>query len=85
MKKTYIIPAIEEFKISEKQPLLADSYKRRVGGAVINSTGYKILPEDVIDMSDKGDDYNPFGGHGQGTGGDGTRSKDFDLWDDTGW
>ncbi len=32
-------------------------------------------------VGETGDDTDPYGGHGQGTGGGGNRGKEFDLWD----
>lgn len=49
---------------------------RNVGGGPTDEGG---LPG-VVGETD--DDTDPYGGHGQGSGGGGNRAKGFDMWDD---
>lgn len=88
MKKNYQKPVAEIYMMNSELGLMAGSdYVRKmstvrkrdfIGDDVTDGE----FPE-IIDLV--GDDDDPFGGKGQGTGGNTNRSKDFDLWEDTGW
>ena len=51
---------------------------REVGGDPTNNG----LPGTVGETDG---DTDPYGGHGQGSGGGGNRAKYFDIWDDDPW
>lgn len=94
MKKTYqapetcIITMMHETTILAGSPQVDPKYKRRIGYEVSDlysdpaakALNGKTIPFEVYEVSTfEGD---PFGGHGQGTGGEGTRAGGFSLWED---
>lgn len=81
MKKHYMKPESFQFSIDKGCYLLADSIEsgRFVDGDPTN-TGDGVNIPGVVGETDENTD--PYGGHGQGSGGNGNRSKYGNLWDD---
>lgn len=73
MKKVYKKPLVKVKSVTYHQPLLGESDRSTAGGP--NDEG---LPSGV---GETGDDTDPYGGHGQGSGGGGNRSKWYNGWD----
>ena len=73
MKKTYLKPNTKLHVVTSRIPLLGDSDRSAAGDPTNNG-----LPTGI---GETGEDTDPFGGHGQGSGGDGTRAKGFGGWD----
>ena len=94
MKKTYqapdicIITPVHETALLAGSPVPKTNAYRRVGyevsdlydkpAAALEGSG-KVLPNEIWEVSTF--DGDPFGGHGQGNGGEGTRSNSG-LWED---
>ena len=75
MKKEYKTPMLLETEITETS-MICDS--RTVGGAPVENEGFPSTVGEYLDE----DDQDPYGGHGQGTGGGGNRAPGRwgDLW-----
>ncbi len=76
MKRIYIMPETQTIALEEMMELLANS-KPQPGRYDEGGPNDEGFPGDIKE-TDK--DTDPFGGHGQGTGGGGNRGKEFDLW-----
>ena len=97
MKKTYqkpdtcVIKMMHQASILAGSPVVDPQSKRRIGYEVsdlyndaaaskaLDGGSGKVVPFEVLEVSTFSGD--PFGGHGQGTGGEGTRSNSS-LWED---
>ena len=77
MKKCYMKPecAVIALGFTESHMLTDSESTRNVGGEPTNQG----LPGTVGETDENTD---PYGGHGQGSGGNGNRSKYGNLWDD---
>ena len=77
MKRIYIKPEMVAVTCKMESVMLSKSESQRnIGGGPVDVKDGKILPPSVMDYNDP--DIDPYGGHGQGTGGSGNRSKDWD-------
>lgn len=77
MKRIYIKPEMVAVTCKMESVMLSKSESQRnIGGGPVEEKDGKILPPSVKDFDDVSID--PYGGHGQGTGGGGNRSKDWD-------
>ena len=79
MKRKYLAPETIQVAFRGKIVMSATSPREAGGGPTNPEDGGKPLPG-VIGETDN--DTDPYGGHGQGTGGGGNRAKGTDLW---GW
>ena len=75
MKKTYLKPNAKIHVMISRMPLLDQSY-RSAGGAPVDEEGG--IGSGIKETDGTTD---PFDGHGQGSGGGGTRAKGFSGWD----
>ena len=77
MKRIYIKPEMVAVTCYMESVMLSKSESARNlgGGPVEDAGGEKQMPPQIKEYTGVED---PFGGHGQGTGGDGNRSKDWD-------
>jgi hypothetical protein len=78
MKIVYMKPEVEVITLSHREQLLADSYRVVDGGPTNTGGGGSNLPGTVGETDGETD---PFDGHGQGSGGSGTRAKSWNAWD----
>ena len=77
MKRIYIKPEMVTLTCYIESVMLSKSEStRNIAGGPIEDAGDKPLAPGVMDYNDP--DIDPYGGHGQGTGGGGNRSKDWD-------
>ena len=78
MKRKYLTPETIKVTFYGKIVMSAASpdSERNVGGGPSEDEGFPT----TVGETEEGTD--PYGGHGQGSGGSGNRSKGFDLW---GW
>lgn len=78
MKRIYIKPEMVAVTCKMESVMLSKSESpREIAGGPYDDAGEKSLPSGVLDYTDP-ETQDPFGGHGQGTGGGGNRSKDWD-------
>ena len=75
MKKTYLKPNAKIHEMTCRVPLL-DNSPRSAGGAPVDDEGGI-----GSHIGETGDGVDPFDGHGQGSGGGGTRAKGYSAWD----
>ncbi len=77
MKRAYQKPEVIDVTICGEIVMLraSESTRNLGGGPVETAAGEKVLPPKINEYDGLVD---PFAGHGQGTGGGGTRSKDWD-------
>lgn len=82
MKKTYITPATLMVEMESIVIMAAtvqdDDVVRKFSGGPVDDTE-KPFPTNVSNASDV---ENSFDGHGQGSGGEGTRAKGGMIWDE---
>ena len=73
MKKNYLSPSVKTHVMSCRIPLLGDSDRSHAGGPADEGVPSAI--------GETGAGTDPYGGHGQGSGGGGNRAKCFNAWD----
>lgn len=78
MKIVYMKPEAEVIALCHREQLLADSTRGVGGGPTDTGGGGGNLPGTVGETDGETD---PFDGHGQGSGGSGTRAKSWSAWD----
>ena len=77
MKRIYIKPEMVAMTCYIESVMLSKSESpREIAGGPYDDAGEKPLGPGVMDYNNP--DIDPYGGHGQGSGGSGNRSKDWD-------
>lgn len=82
MKRAYQKPEVLDVTICGEIVMLraSESARNLGGGPVETVAGEKVLPTKVLEYDNM--DIDPYAGHGQGTGGGGNRSKEWDEVDE---
>lgn len=86
MKKNYQKPLAEVYNMNIEKGILIESYRQKEPDGTRTVRYRNFLDSELgspIEIDNYNDGDDPWGNAGQD--GNTNRSKDFDLWDDTGW
>ena len=82
MRRIYLKPETEITTYYGDVVMAAASPGRYTDGGPTDTGDGPNLPGTVGETDD---DTDPYGGHGQGSGGGGNRAKEWDMWDFDPW